>query len=203
MNVRNLVWVLGLCSCMLGCRQNINPSIPLSPIGAMGGTTRVPPPGTGSYSVPGGYYQGQAAAPPNPSLDTTSRFASSEPVGSGASADESASMPTPSLPLWTDSSPRYTSTVQPAGYAASSNEFITSTSGDMRPALRGMQVVDLTQRNNLQPTTPPTLNSISPTPSPSTTSTAWESLPSSTPSTQPEVPSTTPSTSLQWRRPEQ
>lgn len=202
MNVRNLVLVLGLSSLILGCRQNLNPSIPLSPIGAMGGTTRVPPPGTGSYSVPGGYYQGQASIPLNPSLNTTSHFASSEPVGSGV-VNELDSLPAPTLPLRSDSSQRSSATIQPASYSNAGNELKPATSNEMRPALRGMQVVDLTQRENLQQVTPPVLTSIAPSSSLSPTSSAWESLPSTSPATQADAPSTTPSASLQWRRPEQ
>lgn len=55
--------LLAICSLMvvgIGCRQGGNPASPAAPLNPFGGTTRVPPPATGSYTVPATYHQNQS-----------------------------------------------------------------------------------------------------------------------------------------------
>lgn len=190
-----------ICLLVGGCHQNVNQGIPLSPIGPLGASTRVPPPATGSYAVPGSYYQGQASLG---GFQSSTQLAGG-PQSSGASAlpssdfaSDTSELPAASLPLWTENSPRYAGTVQPASYA----EPQVATGSGLRPALRGMQVVDLTtNRAPVQSSLSPQAEAMSTT---MPTGSAFETVsPSSgSGSGMTQRPSTTPNPSLQWRRPE-
>jgi hypothetical protein len=155
----------------VGCRQTTNPTMqqmmPINPLAPLAPQTRVAPPPTGSYSVPGGYYQGQAS---NQAVNNSAgQVAQSAPrVGSGlavtnlqptaAEAPPNMTFPTnaatttsvastsPStLPAWTDQSPRYSGDVQPAAYV--------TPAGSLQPQLRGMQVSQLSTTASSNPST--------------------------------------------------
>lgn len=157
-----------------GCHQSANPSIPLSPIGPLGGNSRVPPPATGSYAVPDGYYQGQASTAPSTS-------------GSFAAAAMDASTLTPTAPpalRATSEAFAGDTAVQPASHQshptlqtrfagdgsaapvgsglapripASALQHTSAGDATLRPQLRGMGVLDLTSPETMQPTDPPSL----------------------------------------------
>lgn len=142
MNKLNVSVGLLLLTGLLGCRQGVNPSGPMAPMNLLTPQMRVPPPSTGSYSIPGGYYQGQAstsaprnnfASSGNPKSDIpTTRNAAGQMVSSNSSKDgavgsglaQTASSPSLSpapTPAWTDYSPRY-STIQPASYSSAASQ---------------------------------------------------------------------------------
>lgn len=169
-----------------GCHQSANPAMPLSPVGPLGGSTRVPPPATGSYAVPNDYYQGQASLAPGasgnlagamaastltptdpPSLRTagdtsiaaTTQAAtepaaahggvqaashSSQPVSQAAAASEAA----PSASVGSGMAPRI---------PAAAMQHASAGDATLRPQLRGMEVVDLSSPDALQPIDPPSL----------------------------------------------
>jgi hypothetical protein len=131
---------MAACFAQTGCRQGANPTLQLPPMNVLNPQTRVPPPATNSYSVPGGYYQGQASTAPaggsamgvastGPSANsvaaaniqtTHSQTTQAQPtqvIGSGLAS----AAPTP-LPTWTDQSARY------AGGSHSTGTYATGTS---------------------------------------------------------------------------
>lgn len=150
MNKLNVGIGLLLVTCSLGCRQGVNPNGPMAPMNLLNPQMRVPPPSTGSYSIPGGYYQGQAsnsvpqsnvannndmigsglAQASNNSFQQSNssqtRVASAQanPQVSPKASSSPSTSPTP-MPAWTDYSPRY-STVQPAGYSTDASQPPTS-----------------------------------------------------------------------------
>ncbi len=161
-----------------GCQQPTNPAVPLSPVGPLGANTRVPPPQTGSYAVPNGYYQGQASTAPI----SGGQYA----AVAGPEADYVATA-APSLNGWADAAaapvaspaPAVASAaaVQPAAYhdaaagptsgfgaapriPASALQHGGAGGTPLRPNLGGMEVVDLTAPATLQPTEPPSLQVI-------------------------------------------
>ena len=157
---------------LVGCRHGVNPNGPVAPMTLLTPQTKVPPPATGSYSIPGGYYQGQASN----STPATNTYASNsaannveQPIGSGVAQVAAATPAQPaSLPAWTDYSPRYAE-VQPAAYTSSPNSgpitggpitggpttssMQSPADAGLRPQLRGMEVVDLTRSD--KPATAP------------------------------------------------
>jgi hypothetical protein len=196
-----------ICLLVGGCHQNVNQGIPLSPISPLGASTRVPPPATGSYAVPGSYYQGQASLGGFRSADQLASGPQTSVVSGSPSrelASDANELPAASLPLWTENSPRYAGTVQPASYT----EPQVATGSGLRPALRGMQVVDLTSgrpqpqsaMNSAQEAGLAPAGSASAFEAISAAPGSFPSSASSRPSTSPA--STTPNASLQWRRPE-
>ena len=127
-----LVVIGSIATCPLGCRQGANPNMAMPPMNLLTPQTRVPAPATGSYSVPGGYYQGQASTQvPSPSGTQVAGLSnpatnsgtnpntglSNQAIGSGVAPTPTT--PTP-LPLWTEQSPRYGS-VSPASYQPAAN----------------------------------------------------------------------------------
>src|SRR6056297_2363538 len=110
--------ILTLAIVSLGCRQTANPNVPLAPINPLGGPTRVPPPATGSYATPGGYYQGQAANTGGTALGDLSQFAQSStastlPVGN--------MLASPNLPSATNSDyVRHSTYADNSGYVGES-----------------------------------------------------------------------------------
>lgn len=217
--------ILTLTVFSLGCRQTANPNMPLAPINPLGGPTRVPPPATGSYATPGGYYQGQAANTGGTTLGDLSQFAQSStaaalPAG-GAIAAPNFSSTAPSgfdgnatyagdsayvgnsadagnppgygvvaASGWSSSNPGAAQvgnatndvsgafrSVQPVAHLGASSQpqrsdFVTldtpripnrarqaidAAAGDLRPSLRGMEVVDLSRGSSLRPAEQPQL----------------------------------------------
>jgi hypothetical protein len=202
-----LVVIGSIATCPLGCRQGANPNMAMPPMNLLTPQTRVPAPATGSYSVPGGYYQGQAST--------------QSPSTSGTQVASTSMSPTP-LPLWTEQSPRYGS-VSPASYQPAECQQVTgfpstspppavgyvSTSSPstssavdsgLRPQMRGMEIVDLTRSDKpsheMENWVPPMPSPFPPTSQGQQTS----PIPSTNPSNlQPAT--RTDSASLPWRSP--
>lgn len=120
-----------------GCQQPNNPAIPLSPISPLGANTRVPPPQTGSYAVPNGYYQGQASAAPLGG----SQYATAGASGPAAAHDGTPT-PAPTLNGWSDSGSAavasaatgpglapFQTAVQPAAYQSESGPVASGGAG--------------------------------------------------------------------------
>lgn len=165
-----------------GCHQSANPAIPLSPVGPLGGSTRVPPPATGSYAVPNGYYQGQASLAPNSSSTLaagameartltpvdppTLRAAGEASVAATGPAAASAEVRTAShqnQPVSQAAATFDASSSTPVGSGLapripdSALQHTSTGDATLRPQLRGMEVVDLSSPEMMQPIDPPSL----------------------------------------------
>lgn len=180
-----------------GCRQPGNPNAPLLPIAPLGGQTRVPPPATGSFAVPNQYYQGQASL-----ADSTVDHLAVADRPQPTASEPAVSVANSAMAAWTESSPRYTTAVQPASYASEPSDEGT----ELRPPLRGMQVVDLTKGGQLKPINEVDLQPIAapqterlPQTAQAPLQTATEIQPQSSPST--SIKPTTSTNSLNWRKP--
>lgn len=179
MNSAPIAWSSLLILLIGGCQQPSNPAIPLSPVGPLGASTRVPPPQTGSYAVPNGYYQGQASvAPANSGQFAAAVSAGPNSVVSTHPGPDAVATETPTLNGWSDAAAGPTvSPVQPAAYQdagsqmgtgfaaapripASALQHSAAGGAPLRPELDGMEVLDLTAPEPLQPTAPPTLRVI-------------------------------------------
>ncbi|XZE52146.1 hypothetical protein SH139x_003828 [Planctomycetaceae bacterium SH139] len=247
--------ILTLAVFSMGCRQTANPNMPLAPINPLGGPTRVPPPATGSYATPGGYYQGQAANTGGTTLGDLSQFAENSTVtalpasgmnaaphfssatnsgyvgnstyasdsaytGDSAGAGNRPGYGVVAAAGWSSSNPGAARvnvssndgsgafrSVQPVAHMGESgqsqrSDFVTlvtpripdtarqaidAAAGDMRPILRGMEVVDLSRSSALRPAEQPQLASPH----------ATRDIPSTTPA----VADATDAEALPWRTP--
>lgn len=208
MNYKALALVLLVILGTQGCRHGVNPNGPMAPMTLLTPQTKVPPPATGSYSIPGGYYQGQASNDVSTPAANVAQ-AVDQPIGSGLAQVSSNASPT-QLPSWTDMSPRYSTTsdsgVQPASYSGQNpagfaptpvsygdSAYVASTDSELRPQLRGMEVVDLTRSDKPVANVSPTGNSVPATPN--------RALPTTSPPSDMSPATRTDSNSLPWRDP--
>ncbi len=139
-----------------GCRQTAGPANtgpmtpigPLSPVGQgqapvlgpFGGTTRVTPPGTGSYGAPNNY-MGGVAPQANAGVNPAGGFASQPSAGVIGSGVQAAG--------WTETNSNFQSAGANAGGAPT---FGINPSPASNPRSGGMQIIDLTgaQRKQLR-----------------------------------------------------
>lgn len=189
--------LLGIvCPCALlalvGCHQGTNPSVPLAPVNPLVGATRVSPPGTGSFVVPDAYSGGvptastDQSAVGSPALSLASVSTPNTQAIAGGSnvqlAGGSAATGTSGMGANVTGDFATSSAVQPTGYSASaaSNGMQLSSASALQlsgsvdpasssPAMRGMQVIDLTNPESAKPVVPVGDSSV-PSTSPSTTS---------------------------------
>lgn len=163
-----LVMIAGVAA---GCRQPNTPGAPFAPVPPFGADTRVPPPATGSYKVPGGYYQGQAsrgsqqqpgglsANVPDTLQPTPTEYAAAEAANATVAAGDGPPTDWSSMPSSTAGGVRQASYVEgnptPTASGAAQPDGI-------RPRLDGMRVVDLS--NAAGPAAPPVSGGIPPAP---------------------------------------
>lgn len=166
--------VIATCLVMTGCQgwSGTNwqgPSLPLS------SASRVPPPGTGTYQLPGSYYTNPAAG----SNATTSNFSNAAPVVQasanvpiGQAGQRSSTISAEYRPVATDSAPQVSTAVYTdPNYA----------SAQVVSAGAAMPATNLTSRTNL------------------TSGTNWTSEGPSTSASFSDAP---PSTNLKWQLPQ-
>lgn len=203
--------LLGIfCPCaflaLLGCHQGTNPSVPLAPVNPLVGATRVAPPGTGSFVVPDAYSGGTPTASTDqsavgsPSLALSSVSSPNEQASGASNGVRFAGGSTPMAAsgMGTNASGDFkaTSGIQPAGYSASipSNGMQLSSASALQlsgsvdpasssPAMRGMQVVDLTNPEAAKPVITNTPNPLGESMGPS------------------NAPSASQTNDLNWRQP--
>lgn len=123
------VGLLVLASLASGCRQPTTPGAAMAPMAPFGANTRVPPPATGSYSVPDGYYRGQASSVPA-GYSGVSQVASAASETGQRLSEEANRLRREGQPLlanelardvqptWASVSPRYDQAVSQASYQA-------------------------------------------------------------------------------------